>query len=253
MVEALCRARCGQKVAVVEGRDRVGGAWATIDLPGMPDVPAHCHLLTLHDEAYDLMREDLGWDMRVRRPQPRVVVGGWDLYVYSPLYYLTKLVRLTYRRLRPSARVGFWASTEAATNPVATKAQYLRAAFRRAVRRRVAYPAGGAREVSARLEAELQKAGVTIRVSHTIRQLRVATDTECVHAVGDGHEWTAREVVVSNGSRLDRILVDGDEILVPTAPVSSCTFTWSWTTGGDGACPMFTGSRPRPRRRPRPC
>jgi hypothetical protein len=73
LIEALLRARRGQRVVIVDDNDRLGGCWRTSELFEIGDVEGACHLLENYRGAYDFLEEIVGLPMRPCAPAPDVL------------------------------------------------------------------------------------------------------------------------------------------------------------------------------------
>jgi hypothetical protein len=72
LIEALYLERKGHRVAVVEKRDRLGGAWYTIPLWEFESVEVGCHYIERSRKAYAFLQECLGVAL-----EPHSVKAAW--------------------------------------------------------------------------------------------------------------------------------------------------------------------------------
>ena len=64
VLEAIYQQRLGKKVAVLDDRERIGGAWYVKELFGHTNVEVGCHFISNMSRAYHFL--DKTWPFRCR-------------------------------------------------------------------------------------------------------------------------------------------------------------------------------------------
>ena len=74
LFEAMALEREGKRVLVIEGRDRLGGAWTTLDLPGIGTVECGTHYLIDLPGVYAFISQIPGIKLLPLEPAPLYVL-----------------------------------------------------------------------------------------------------------------------------------------------------------------------------------
>lgn len=211
LIEALHLAREGRRVLVVDNSDRAGGAWSTIDLGPFRRVEMGPHFIKWREGLYEMI-EPLDFDMRVMRPQPRIVLAhplfgmrfaplNWSwlntqstaLAEAGPWRKPFILARIAYTAVRRVLHLG------PAVNPSR-------------------YPADGCQGLIDRLCELARRAGVEIRLETPVTRVEASSRERGVRVTLDGAVLDAGEFVFTSALRLDEIIVDGKPVGLDDAP-----------------------------------
>jgi len=93
LIEALFLKSQGLRLAVLESKGVIGGAWASVHLDGFGVVQESCHILQQYPGAYRFLNRVLGLRMTLVEPHPQFWVNGKKFHFNSPLRYLFDLYR----------------------------------------------------------------------------------------------------------------------------------------------------------------
>lgn len=95
LMQAICTARQGHKVAVVDRTDDLGGAWQTARLPTGEDVEIACHLIEVFPGVYDVLERLSGTRfVTLDAPPIRITRGGAVAPYFSRTLMVASGVRL---------------------------------------------------------------------------------------------------------------------------------------------------------------
>jgi phytoene dehydrogenase-like protein len=75
LLEAIYLKQKGQKVLVIDRQSKIGGAWATTELNGLPDLEIGCHIWDIIPEVITFLGRYLELDLQPLQPQPRIKYG----------------------------------------------------------------------------------------------------------------------------------------------------------------------------------
>ena len=72
IMEASYQASLGKTVLMIDNKDRIGGAWAPVDIFGLHDVEYAIHYFLQHPVGFAFMKDVLGWNVIPSQKKYRV-------------------------------------------------------------------------------------------------------------------------------------------------------------------------------------
>ena len=75
VMEALYLRARGNRVVIIEARDRIGGAWTSTDFEEFSNVDLGPHVIDRNRRTYDFLKDYIGCDMQPVSPAPYQYVG----------------------------------------------------------------------------------------------------------------------------------------------------------------------------------
>ena len=180
ITEAYCRASAGQKVAIVERKGHIGGAWATIDANGFSDVEYGTHILFPPDPSvYSFLSDCLDWDLVPMQPPPEVIAAGRRVR-YSPQTQLLANVWSNWDKLLHGRNVDDGIQRDRWARWYDNKFRPLRNCIRDGIKYLLKpghkpdylYPVGGAPAIMSTYRQQLTSAGVEIRLQTVLNGIQ---------------------------------------------------------------------------------
>ncbi len=225
MTEAYCRAMSGQRVALIERKDHIGGAWATIDSEFFDDVEYGTHLLFPPDPSvYEFVRDYLGWELESMHPPPEVVATG-RRFRYSPRELLRADILASWDAFRRGYGVkeadtptrGWWASWyDRRFRPVRNCLRYGLKYLKHAdVQHEYLYPTGGTPVMLSSFRRQLAEADVDVRLGTALKSINVRKNAQRVSLLTDAGKLTARRLVLTTCSSTPDFRIDGEPLELP--------------------------------------
>jgi len=208
LIEAVVLARQGQRVAVVEKRDRVGGAWYTMPLWEFDRVQPGCHYIERGRKGYGFLEQCLGVEMA-----PQTVKAVW----YDPRDGGTGdatapggLVKRLRRKLLSGKFLSddVWGMIKAVDRRDAGK-------FGRALKRLLTsppyrYPTGGSKAMLDALQREMKDSGVTLLAGTPVESVDIGRNGQPNRCVIGGAAYEAKRLLVGRHALPHLRLSDSD-------------------------------------------
>lgn len=190
IIEAAYRIQQGEKVVIIEERDKPAGAWSTIQYDQMPEIEIGCHIWDVDENTYRFLEQLLGLDLVRLSPQPRIRKYGvrwpydWKMNAITAKRFIKLAFSLKFGQIRkdigtPANRVG-----------VLPK-KYL-------------YPKHGAFEVKKGIENLINNYNIPIVYNSCANAMDIDETTQLVT---QGKTYTTQKVILSSLSHFDKITV----------------------------------------------
>lgn len=196
VIEAVYQSLCGKRVLMVDRQDRMGGAWASLDVFGLNNVENAIHYFLPDLHAYDFMEKVLQWDVVVSERKFRVfpLPGGvtW---------------KVPYDRIdgRIATRLKE-AFVEGQTCGLATDLAAMVADSWRGTRQPSRYVRGGTPEMLKKVEAILDASEVEVVYGASIESIRATLRADPVEVRTSVGTLSTEKIVVTHGSRLQGLV-----------------------------------------------
>lgn len=204
VLEAVYQSQCGNRVLMVDRQDRMGGAWASLDVFGLNDVENAIHYFLPDLYAYDFMETVLRWDVVVSEKKYRVfpLPGGitW---------------KVPYERIdgRIAARLKE-AVVEGQIGGIAADLAAMVADSLRGTRQPSRYVRGGTPEMLKKVEAILNASEVEVVYGTLIESIRATNRADPVEVRTSVGTLSTEKIAVTHGSRLqDLVTPEGPMVL----------------------------------------
>jgi hypothetical protein len=188
LIEALYLERQGKRVAILEGRDRLGGAWYTIPLFGLDGVEVGCHYVERAREGYAFLEDDLGVPL-----EPHSVKAVW--FHDHPEREGGIVKRALWWRLLSDDVWGVIKGIDR-RDP----AKCLRALRRMLVSPAYRYPVGGARALVDRLADLVAESSIDLRMETPVDGFEFESDGAPVRCLVEEREILTDRVVIGQHS-----------------------------------------------------
>jgi len=200
LLEALRLEEAGQRVAVLDRRDVVGGAWYIADLGEFTEVEVGCHYIERCSTAYDLLEELLGTELVEMRPQPFALYRG---LAFDRACAIPRKLNALHRGLesRNLKRIIYhcW-----------DLVRHLRPAPRSDTPYR--YPDRGCRSIVQALLTRLERSSVDLFLGTDVKAIEISEDRRSVACVTDSGLVRSTFVVVGSCTDVRELSVGGRPI-----------------------------------------
>lgn len=204
LLEAIYLRKKGKDVLVLEQNKNIGGAWATVDLPKLPNTQESCHIMLNDPLAYKFMKDKLGWDMQVLQPQPRIILGNRSLHYNSLLRYFISF----FRALQLRSGKGEVASQGKV--PFSYMLEKLWLTVYGLCNRRLRYPKSGSPEMTQKLMAMIEQEGIPLMTSTPVTSIEINNGE--VNVATKEQKFVCREVVLTSGIGLEELRINKQAI-----------------------------------------
>jgi len=199
IMEASYQASLGKTVLMIDNKDRIGGAWAPVDIFGLHDVENAIHYFLQHPVGFAFMKDVLGWNVIPSQKKYRVfdkACMGVKSVTYDNLW----------GRMVSEYRYG--GST---ANPL-TKSFSAIINTLKTLNRTSVYVKGGALEIINYVTALIEKFQIKTLLSTHISDINIDHQEELVTVTvsdnknGSGtRTLTGKKLFISHGTKLDKI------------------------------------------------
>lgn len=221
LIEALERRRRGQRVAIVERAERIGGAWQLVEVFGWKNVEISAHIMRAWPGGYDYFQNRLNVSLETLDPQPSQIVVHENNSLLRYNYnhkWMNELAVLKRRFKRKEIRI-----SDVLGNPGATILMPFKSILHYFLKDllklfpKVKYPLGGTRELVDHLKTACENAGVELRVGSIIQSISINRDQQNIE-VGIGDETVhAKELGFTQNSDFGELHIDGERVHVPVS------------------------------------
>jgi len=211
LIEALHLAHAGQRVLVVDGNKRAGGSWATIDLGPFRRVEMGPHFIKWREGLYE-MTDVFGFDMKVMKPQPQVVLA-------HSLFGI-RFAQLNWQWLNEQstafAKARLWHKPLILSHIAYTTIRRILHLGPGVCATR--YPADGCQGLIDGLCDLARRAGVEICLDTLVTNVEASSRDGIVRVALNGVVLDAKEFVFTSAFKLDEIIVDGKPVDLKDTP-----------------------------------
>lgn len=242
LIDAIFLGRIGREVLVVDRRDRLGGAWSTVDIPGYPNLERAPRVFLKNPLAYRFMESELGFSLIATEPQAlwrsqRVPFRSYkdellrELAFYRAVFF-PSLLRLcaSVKNSLVSIRYGGDISPDVdqSSNSESLSDQIkclfnnsfprIHKAFKRCFKafkddtfrqpKKHLFPRGGSREMIQILSSKLTEAGVNIKLNTEVQAIdsNIKPGSIAVKLAG---EWVyCQELVITRKTGVGEVITD---------------------------------------------
>jgi hypothetical protein len=236
LLEALSRSDNGQRVAVVDKSERIGGAWSLVDVFGWKGVEISAHIMRDWEGGYRYLQSYLDLKLEAVVPQPAIAVirnnklrvkyqynKRWIIEAVNFLDDLGKLDQLSAMFKSPRASL---------INPILSILHYnlrdLKNGFPR-----VKYPVGGSRELVNILEKQCREKSVDLLSGVTAESFSVGTGGGYASIRCNDRALETRKIGFTRNSVLNEVFIDGDRLDIEADPLET-THLYLWFTDFKG-------------------
>ncbi len=195
ILEASFLSSKGKSVLVVDSRNRIGGAWGTVQYPNHPEIEIGCHIWDRAPDVLDFLKQRLNLELMKMAPSPMIRKGN-----RSYAYDLKRSGIATRNTLKLLARLKFGQWLKNVNSP-----RYRFSLFPRAYY----YPKLGAIEVLRGLENIVKKEGLTVKLEAQVKNIVIGSENRLTLASGE--ELTFDELVITSTSELASVDMNGDK------------------------------------------
>lgn len=211
LFEALALEHEGKRVLVVEAKDRLGGAWTTLTLPGIGDVECGTHYLIDLPDVYSFIAQIPGIDLLPVEPLPRYV---WPRRV---LGRRTGDFRLRWAGKVSPRECSGGLTVKSLRNLVSPYYRYARnlAGLDGRPRRPLRYIRGGTTSLVDALNHLVATCQFEIELNRTIEEVRVSTSEHLAYCKLGQRYVTTSELVVPGSARLQQVYIDNQPTDLP--------------------------------------
>tara|TARA_R110000868_G_scaffold7354_4_gene40015 strand:- start:29060 stop:30256 length:1197 start_codon:yes stop_codon:yes gene_type:complete len=211
LFEAAALAETGAKVLVVDQSDRLGGAWTTLDLPGVGTVECGSHYLIDLPNVYSFLEEVLDIRLVLLDPPPQYIL---------PRRVASRLcVDFTQRwggKISPRVHRGE-VSVRSFRNLASPYYRYVRhlLGMDGPPRRPLKYIVGGTSALVGALERFVEQGGFDIELGKRLEDIDLSVLEKTVRCRVGNRVITAGELVISSCTSMPSILIDGKFVDIP--------------------------------------
>jgi hypothetical protein len=194
LIEALCLERQGHRVAIVEKRDRIGGAWYTMPLWEFDCVQPGCHYIERGRKGYAFLEECLGITLVTQTVQAiwfnQSDDGSADGSCFrSPAKWLRN--RLLSGRFLSDDMWGIIKSIDRRD-----LGKFVRAIRRMATSPPYRYPAGGSKALIEALMRRIDQCSIELMTGSCVERVVVGTDRTPNQCVIDNRTYLAKQLII---------------------------------------------------------
>ena len=236
VMEALYLRARGNRVVIIEARDRIGGAWTSTDFEEFSDVDLGPHVVDRDRRTYDFLKDYIGCDMQPVSPTPYQYVGttrynyeSTASYLHGAALHLAKMGRNIVGALTsPLLSIAYLVArnTKAATEALRKAQRRLKSAHHygrlagKSLRNAVVdgfwnslplqFPKGGAPELIHNLRVLLEEANIPVFFNEQIDRLHLYRDEGLIRLQLSKQTLTSKQVLMTSGSAIPEFL-DGNQ------------------------------------------
>ena len=223
MVEAICLTYRGKKVLVLEKNDRIGGAWSTIDFPEGENFEANCHILLGSRKAYSVMNFFLGWSMHIIKPQPMIWINGYFFHYNSPLRFIIRFFQNLIKKIRKVSHDGDKSLkiNISGRSLNFSRINILKNTLEEILYGHIYYPKGGTPEMMEELLNKFNKKGGCLKFDEDVKSVEISKTNSSALIKTNKNTYYSKEVVITNGSDLDEIIIDNKREIIASREQNS--------------------------------
>lgn len=199
LIDAWYHASNGERVCIVDERAKAGGAWASVDHPGLENSEIGCHIWDHDERTYDFLSKLTDSPIAVMSPQPLIHYKGMKVAydLKNPMFKLKHMAGCFIRGR-------FGRVFEQLANEFPFPMRLFPAKYK--------YPAYGSPHFLDALIKKVKAAGVEIRLQHHVTDVEVYSDHVTIKG---SHDLSAGQLVVTSFGDLDTIVSAGRKLDLP--------------------------------------
>ncbi len=201
LLEALYLSKQGKRVLVVEEKEQIGGAWATVTHQGLPPLEIGCHIWDIDKKAYAFLRDHLHLNLQPLSPSPAIVYGR-----FSFPYDWKNMVFLAQNALKHLSKLAIPSFFKALFN-----SEYYHFSI---IPSKYYYPEGGAAELMHQITAQIAKTSIDIVTNASVETLSI-DENKVVTVATKRQQWNTKEVVMTSFSAIKSVHNKGEVYELP--------------------------------------
>lgn len=194
ILEALYLNALGQRVAIISDSDTIGGAWRTIQHPGLPPLEIGCHIWDNNAEVQQFLIDYLGLNITPFVPSPIIQYGRFS-FPYDWKYFILDL-KAFLKKIKPIS------NHDLVSYSLIPKKYY--------------YPQRGSTELIEKLDAKLKETNIEIIFDTYINTIDIINDHSIRLITNDGQTYSCQKIVVTGLSRINEFINGGNLIKLDT-------------------------------------
>lgn len=158
IVDAYLRSQKGERVALIDSKTQIGGAWVAIPVGDYGRIEIGCHIWSYNKKVYDYLNELLDLHLVDMKPQPYFLNGN------SKLIYDHKNLLITSKRLvKDVFTARFGKAVDFIRNHPMSRIPLIPKTYQ--------YPKGGAREFQLKLEKLIKSTDAAILLNNEVQDV----------------------------------------------------------------------------------